>query len=110
MSKKFEKSIASLTVEEFDLDTLALSQATIVDIKEVETEYGSRDCLILKDEKDEKVKLFLNQTSIDNLIDAYGAESAVWTGKLINVRCVKASRGQYKGKMLIVEPLAAQKV
>ncbi len=66
-------------------------------------DYGDRQVFKIKTRNGEKLLSF-NQTSINNLIDAYGEETENWVGKNVKVWIVKASVG---GKLKDVVYLSA---
>lgn len=56
--------------------------------KEVEGDYGKRVVFAIKTENGEKIMTF-NQTSLNNLVDAYGDDSIAWANKTVKVYIVK---------------------
>ena|ERR1035437_3732985 len=54
----------------------------------VSGEFGDRQVFKVKTKNGEKNMSF-NQTSLNNLIDAYGDDSSKWVGKKVNVTVIK---------------------
>ena len=75
---------AKVKVDVNNGDTLEiLSDSTIVS-----GEFGDRQVFKVKTVNGEKNMSF-NQTSLNNLIDAYGDDSSKWVGKQVNVTVIK---------------------
>lgn len=106
---KFEKSAPKLKVDDFEVGQIISSNSTILGVEEVETEFGTRHVLTLENTNDEKIGVYLNQKSIDNIVDSYGNESDHWPGRQVRIRCDRG-HGKWKNKMIIIEPLKAEKV
>lgn len=62
----------------------------------VEGNFGEQNVFLIKLAKGEEKNVSLNQTSINNLIDAYGEDSKNWIGKDAKVWLI---RGMVSGKM-----------
>ena len=58
--------------------------------KKVEGDYGLQNVFSAKGEKCEG-NISVNQTSINNLIDAYGSDSKNWIGKKVKIIVIKQS-------------------
>ncbi len=64
--------------------------------KEVDGTFGKQDVFLIKIENGQEKNVTLNQTSINNLIDAYGDDSKNWIGKNAKVWLI---RTMVSGKM-----------
>jgi len=73
-----------------------ISNEDIITIKNegqiISGDYGERNVFKIETKNGEKLLTF-NQTSMNNLIDAYGDETKNWIGKEVKVWIVKASVG-----------------
>jgi hypothetical protein len=74
----------------------------LTDAKIVSGEYGDRQVYTVKTKNGEKLLSF-NQTSLNNLIDAYGDDSAKWVGKKVNVTVIKMNvSGKFRDIIYLV--------
>jgi len=71
--------------------------------EEVEGDYGTR-LVFAVDTKNGEKHLSFNQTTINNLIDAYGEETSQWVGKEVKVWIIKSN---IQGKLRDVTYLTA---
>lgn len=71
--------------------------------KQVEGQFGVQDVFLVKLPKGDEKNMTFNQTSINNIIDAYGADSKQWIGKSVKVWLILQS---VSGKMLKVTYLS----
>ena len=107
---KVEKSVSALRAEDYKDGDFVVKTATLVKVEQKPTEYGDKQFATVRCMETNKTHgVFLNQPSIDELIDGFGAETDTWGGRAVSVRCA-ISNGKYKKKMLIVLPLEAVKV
>jgi len=60
--------------------------------KEVEGKFGKRNVFSIKTTNGIK-NLTFNQTTINNLIDAFGTETKQWVGKIVKVWIIKQNVG-----------------
>jgi len=67
--------------------------------KQIEGQYGMQDIFMIKLEDGKEGNVSLNQTSINNLIDAYGEDSLKWIGKKVKVTAILSN---VQGKMIKV--------
>ena len=74
--------------------------------KQVEGQFGVQDVFLVKLPKGDEKNLTFNQTSINNIIDAYGPDSKQWVGKQVKVWLILQS---VSGKMLKVTYLSHPK-
>ena len=56
--------------------------------KQVEGEWGMRDVFLVKLPNGEEKNITFNQTSMNGLIDAYGADSKLWIGKELTIHLI----------------------
>lgn len=102
----------SLKAEDFDADADAIATAFIKNVEEVKTKFneeGEKSLLMtIEDVTEEDAKkqiksLFINMTSLNNCIDAFGDDTKLWIGKSIKVVCNKENF--YNKKQLVVEAI-----
>lgn len=55
------------------------------DGQQVPGKYGTQNVFLVKTQKGDEGNLAFNQTSINNMIDAYGEDSVEWVGKVAKV-------------------------
>jgi hypothetical protein len=67
-------------------------------------EYGDRHVFKILTRSKEELNLSLNQTSLNNLIDAFGDETETWGGKVVNVFVLRV---MVSGKLRNVAYIAA---
>lgn len=71
--------------------------------KEVTGNFGPQDVFLVKLTNGEEKNLNFNQTSINNMIDAFGKDSKTWIGKVAKVWLI---RSNVQGKMVQVTYLS----
>ena len=105
--KKIEL-IASLKAEDYKVGDYAVKSATIKSVQDVKTRFDEEGkpstTLTFTDSEGKEGSVFVNMRSNNNLIDAWGENDSVWTGKMINVICEKDPT--FSKKMLVIEPIA----
>ena len=67
--------------------------------KQIEGKFGMQDVFLLKLTNGEEKNFSLNQTSINNIIDAFGEDSVSWIGKQAKVWAILSN---VQGKMIKV--------
>lgn len=78
-------------------------QVKIIAVKDVSTKHG--DKIVATVELDDKrYNVFLNATSQNNLIDAFGDDDERWIGKLIDLK--KERNAEFKSDMIVAYPVA----
>jgi len=101
----------SLKAEDYESDSVVIETAYIISVEAVKTKFNedgeTSTLMTLRDDSEEGEKavksMFVNMTSLNNCIDAFGDETTVWTGKAIKVVCNKDNF--YKKKQLVIEPI-----
>lgn len=82
---KMEKTdVNTTTLKVEDIKGKPLKNVTIVNVREIKTEYGPKKVMDFK-ASGKDYSVFLNAISINALIDAFGDESDKWKGKSANV-------------------------
>jgi len=72
--------------------------------KRTSGEYGEQDVFLMKT-RDKEGNVSINQTSINNWIDAFGDDSVNWIGKEVKVQVVKMSvQGKVKPVYFFLHP------
>jgi hypothetical protein len=80
-------------------------QCEIVDTKDVESKlYGEKTILVLKDTNERVFGIFINNYSMENLINSFGEDDKNWKGKLVDL--TKEQDAQFKKDMIVVKPVA----
>jgi len=77
-------------------------QVEIVDLKDVETKFGSKTVVTVLAGKN-KYNVFLNATSQNALIDKFGNDDENWKGELCNLK--KSKNKQFSNEMIVFEPI-----
>lgn len=78
-----------------------IAKATIQKVKDLETTYGEKVVIDIRNLKDNKeYSVFLNDESKNNLIDGYGKDDSDWLNKEIKLDVVK-DKNYSKDKILI---------
>ena len=63
-----------------------IANAEILKVKDVPTKYGTKQVLTIQDtDAEAKFDLFLNTTSMNNLIDLFGNDDNLWLGKVVKI-------------------------
>lgn len=75
--------------------------------KEVEGQYGLQHVFLVKLKGGDEKNLSFNQTSLNGLIDAYGADSIQWIGKKVKVWIIKQNvAGKFTDVLYVSHPEA----
>jgi len=77
-------------------------QASIKEVKEVETSFGKKLLMGLSGNETE-FSVFLNAKSKNMLIDAYGSNTENWKGKLVDLK--KETDEKFKKEMIVCYPI-----
>ncbi len=81
-------------------------QAVIVQIEDVETKFGKNIKAVLSSQTDDLTfDLFLNNFSMQNLIEAFGENDETWKGQIVDLK--KELDSIYKKEMIVVYPVKA---
>ena len=67
--------------------------------KQIEGQFGLQNLFLIKTKDGKEGNLSLNQTSLNNLIDAFGEDATKWIGKAVKVWAILSN---VQGKMLKV--------
>lgn len=79
-------------------------QAVIVAIEDVETKFGKNTKAVLENQTDNLTfDVFLNNFSMQNLVEAFGEEDTTWKGQIVNLK--KELDSVYKKEMIVVYPV-----
>lgn len=79
-------------------------QVSLKEIADIDTIHGVRTkALVMKD--DITYSVFVNPTSINNIIDAFGENDEVWIGKLFDLK-LEVSK-HFKTDMIVFHPVKA---
>lgn len=76
--------------------------------KQIEGQFGTQDVFMVKLANGEEKNISLNQTSLNNMIDAYGEEAKNWIGKQAKVWLIRSNvQGKIIPVMYISHPQAS---
>ena len=78
-------------------------EGTIEGITDVETKYGERTVLRVMDTNKKEFSVFVNNYTLERLIDGFGAEDSKWLGK--TVKLTKEKDATFGKEMIVVSPL-----
>lgn len=108
--KKLLLPTLKINVKRSDLNAIAFGdkyavQYEIIGIKNnVETKFGTKQVLELSRSSDGfRLCCFINDKSLNNLIEAFGEEDADWVGKLVNLS--KEQSEGFDNEMIVVTPV-----
>ena len=87
-----------------DGDTLTIANEG----KQVVGQFGEQDVFLVKLPNGEEKNINVNQTSLNGLVDAYGADSKQWIGKEVKVHLISQNvSGKFVKVAYISHPLAS---
>lgn len=99
---KVNKSIKALKVADFKVGQEVIKRGKIQNlVTKQSAEYGEKYFMTVRTE-DKVQAIFVNQTSMDSLIDAWGDNTDEWIGEKISVVVDKTEKGQ---PMFLVKPI-----
>jgi hypothetical protein len=79
-------------------EDLVEKEVKITEIKEVKTKYGEKMIAVL----DDNTQIFLNDLSMNNLIDAFGEETDDYIGKKVNLTIETSERTRNKKAIVVI--------
>jgi hypothetical protein len=88
-----------LKAQDFQDGQIVKVTTFIKEVVDVETKFGDNTIIYLEDGD----SVFMNATSLNNIINAYGEEDSLWIGKPIRVICKKDP--VFSKNMFIIEPI-----
>lgn len=75
--------------------------------RQIEGQFGTQDVFLMKLANGEEKNVSLNQTSLNNLIDAFGEDSKNWIGKQVKVWLIRSNvQGKIVPVMYVSHPAA----
>ena len=102
MAKRKKNEISpSLKARDYKVGEIPIDEGRIVSIKDIETKYGDRS-VITVDTTGGSKDIFLNDFSLNLLIDKFGDEDEDWIGKKITTKVEEDKT--FKNRMIIVYP------
>lgn len=78
-------------------------QCILRDIKDLDTVHGKKTIATVEI-GDDKFDVFVNNVSMNNLIDEFGSQDSQWLGKICNL--VKQTDAKYNKEMIVFIPVA----
>ena len=106
-TRKKQEIFQTMKISPKDDDENAISfedcQITLIDFADIETKFGLKTVATVEKDGD-KYNVFLNQTSLNNLIEAFGEDDALWLNKVCDLK--KEIDGKYKNEMIVFYPVA----
>ena len=103
--RSVKKLIATMKIEaknENDLEFVECS-ATIVEIKDIETKFGKKIIANLNNEVQGDFAVFVNNYSMEKLIEAYGSDDNNFVGKSVNL--LKEKDANFGKEMIVLNPV-----
>jgi len=94
----------ALKAQDYKEGQVVKEQAFIKEVVEVETKFGDKTILSF----DDGDAIFMNSMSNNGLIDAYGDEDSLWTGKPVKIVCEMDL--VFKKLYLVAKPLLSTKI
>ena len=80
------------------------TRATIVSTEDIETKkFGDKVKANLNNEEFKDFSVFVNNTSLNNLIEAYGNDDENWVGKVVEL--TKNVDETFKSDMIVLNPV-----
>lgn len=99
---KVPKSVKALKVANFSVGDIVIKRGKIMSLTTKDSkEFGKKFFMTIK-EGDKMQAIFVNQTSLDTLVEAFGDESEDWIGHKISVSVGKTEKNQ---AMFVVNPI-----
>lgn len=87
-------------------DELSISfqeiEVKIISFEDIETTFGKKLIATVSMKDDEKFCIFVNNTSLERLIEAYGDDDEKWIGKTVKLTLEKNEK--FKSKMIVLNP------
>jgi len=78
-------------------------QAEIISVVDTDTKHGEKVVCGLKNDDLGEFSVFLNNFSMQNLIEAFGDDDKKWLGKLVDL--TKEEDKKYKKDMIVLNPV-----
>lgn len=79
------------------------SQAEIVQVYDVSTTFGMKTICVLENEDLGKFQVFINNFSMEKLINVLGDEDKLWIGKIVNLTMEKDPK--FNKDMIVINPV-----
>ena len=91
----------SLKAKDYKINDVPFSSAKIIVVRDIETKFQDsvKTLLEIETEEGDNVSVFLNQKSINNLVDDFGENDESWVGKKIKSQIEK---DETFGQLMIV--------
>lgn len=102
-AKEINKTMKIIATGE---DSIAFKEMQVVikGIEDVDTKFGIKAKAVLENQaEDLTFDVFLNNFSMQNLIDAYGEDDSSWVGQIVDLK--KEIDGMYKKEMIVLHPV-----
>ena len=78
-------------------------QADIISLNDIKTTYGEKTIIVLNNSDLNDFQLFVNNKSMENLIEAFGKEDSEWIGKIVNLKLEKDKK--FNKNMIVLYPV-----
>ena len=82
MERKKQELMETLKVKD---GFKGMANAEIVSLEDIDTKHGRKTVMSVKDAEGKEHQLFVNVTSMNNLIDAFGGDDTKWPGNIIKL-------------------------
>lgn len=80
-------------------------QVSILEVKDINTKHGLKTIAIVENNDGKKLQVFLNSTSLNSLIDAFGNDDKNFIGSICNLKVENAPEPYEKTKMIVFHPV-----
>jgi hypothetical protein len=98
--------VSSVEDDENAIQLKDKTQIEILSLKDVATKNGQKTIAVVE-MNGEKVQVFVNATSMNNLIDAFGNDDKYFIGKMCDLEIEKAPSPFNKQSMIVFHPQIA---
>jgi len=102
--REAKKVFPTMKIEAKNDDDLSFieCEATVIDTKDVETKFGKKVVMTLYNEALNDFDVFVNNYSMEKLINAYGSNDEYFLGKIVSLS--KEKDAKYKKDMIVLTP------
>lgn len=109
MAKREAKEILpTMKPNDHPEDELSLAfeekQVSITKVSDVQSkDFGEKCIVTVEDEEGMKFNIFVNNSSMANLIEAFGDDDKGWIGKFVDIK--REKNDKFKNKMIVLYPV-----
>lgn len=108
MIREKKELVDSLKARDYIVGQIVIATGKIVGMKDVVTKFnkdGENSTIVTIENQSNDIinNVFINNESMNNLIDAYGVDDLMYIGKLVKVVCNDSNH--FKAKQLVIVPI-----